>query len=253
MIADKLKKSVLQAAIQGKLTEQLPTDGDAIDLLNQIRAEKSKLIADKKIKPDKPLPPIQPDEIPFDIPQNWTWVYFGDIFQHNTGKTQNSSIKNKNGTLKKFITTSNLYWNFFDFSKVKEMFFSDSELPRYTATKGDLLICEGGDYGRSAIWNYDYDVCFQNHIHRARPIITNSLCVKFYYYVLYFFKNKNLIEGKGIGIKGLSTNVLHQLLIPLPPLAEQKRIVARLEKILPEVELLAESERELDDLQKTSN
>lgn len=87
MIADKLKKSVLQAAIQGKLTEQLPTDGDAKDLLKQIRAEKAKLIADGKIKPDKKLPPITAEEIPFDIPTNWTWCRLGDICNYGTNST----------------------------------------------------------------------------------------------------------------------------------------------------------------------
>ena len=70
MFADRLKKSLLQAAIQGQLTEQLPTDGDARDLLRKIRAEKTKLIADKKIKAEKPLPPVTDDEIPFDIPDS---------------------------------------------------------------------------------------------------------------------------------------------------------------------------------------
>ena len=94
MIADKLKKSILHAAIQGKLTQQLSTDGDANDLINQIRAEKSKLIADKKIKPDKPLPPITADEIPFDIPQNWCWCRLGDILKFVQYGTAKKSQKN---------------------------------------------------------------------------------------------------------------------------------------------------------------
>lgn len=83
MFADRLKKSLLQAAIQGQLTEQLPTDGDARDLLRKIRAEKTKLIATKKIKAEKPLPPFNDDEIPFDIPDNWCWVRLGDVCQIN--------------------------------------------------------------------------------------------------------------------------------------------------------------------------
>ena len=79
MIDDKLRKSILQQAIQGKLSEQLPTDGNSSDLLADIRAEKNKLIADGKIKKEKPLPPISPDEIPFDIPKNWQWMRLGDI------------------------------------------------------------------------------------------------------------------------------------------------------------------------------
>lgn len=250
MTAETLKKSILQQAIQGKLLPQNPADEPASELLKKIFAQRQKLIEEGKIKAAPPLTPITPDEIPFDIPENWCWCHFGDIFQHNTGKTQNSSSKTKNGTLRKFITTSNLYWDKFDFTKVKEMLFSDSELERYTATKGDLLICEGGDYGRSAIWDYDYDVCFQNHIHRARPILKNSLCVKFYYYVIFLFKSIGLIEGKGIAIKGLSNENLRKILIPLPPLAEQKIIVAKLEKLMPLLERLDAAEKKLAALDK---
>ena len=231
MTAQELKNSILELAVQGKLVPQIAGEGNARDLLEAIRKERAHLIKDGKLKKDKPLPPITDDEIPFEIPENWCWVRFGDIFEHNTGKTQNSSVETK-GVLRKFITTSNLYWNEFDFSKVKEMPFSDTELTRCTATKGDLLICEGGDYGRSAIWNYDYDVCFQNHIHRARPFLKDSLCIEFYYYVIFLFKNINLIEGRGVGIKSLSTENLHKMFIPLPPLAEQKRIVAKIEELL---------------------
>ena len=98
----------------------------------------------------------------------------------------NSSAKeiNKTGSIRKFITTSNLYWNEFDFTNVKEMFFSDEELPRCTVTKGDILINEGGAYfGRTAIWNYDYDICFQNHVHRLRPFIEIERL--YFYYIFY--------------------------------------------------------------------
>lgn len=78
-ICDDLRQSVLQAAIQGKLTKQLPEDGTAADLLASIKAEKEKLIKEKKIKKEKPLAPISEDEIPFDIPDNWEWVKLGEL------------------------------------------------------------------------------------------------------------------------------------------------------------------------------
>ena len=167
-----MKKSILQYAIQGKLVEQRAEEGTGEELYQQIQAEKQQLIEEKKIKKEKPLAEISEDEIPFDIPGSWKWVRVGEIFAHNTGKAMNSTAKkvDKPGSVKRFITTSNLYWNSFDFSSVKEMFFSDDELERCTVTKGDLLMCEGGAYyGRTAIWNYDYDICFQNHVHRLRP------------------------------------------------------------------------------------
>lgn len=245
MTAKDLKNALLQEAVQGKLVPQIESEGNARDLLDEICKEKAILINEGKLKKEKTLAEIKEEEIPFDIPDSWCWCRFGDIFQHNTGKTQNSSVETKNGTLRKFITTSNLYWNEFDFTKVKEMLFSENELSKCTVTKGDLLICEGGEYGRSAIWKYDYDVCFQNHVHRARAIKANTLYVEFYFYLIYLYKNIGLIEGRGVGIKSLSTENLHQVIIPLPPFAEQKRIVAAIEKFMPLIEEYGKKETEL--------
>ena len=150
MTPQKLKNSILQLAIQGKLVEQRPKEGTGEELFQQIQAKKQALMKVGDIKKEKPLPPITEDDIPFDIPENWVWAYVGDIFLHNTGKAQNSSGSD-NGVMRKFITTSNLYWNHFDFSKVKEMPFTEKELQRCTVKKGDLLVCEGGDCGRAAI------------------------------------------------------------------------------------------------------
>lgn len=106
------------------------------------------------------------DEVPFEIPETWEWVRLGEVFQHNTGKALNAT--NKAGELHEYITTSNLYWNRFELSTLKSMFFTASEIDKCTAAKGDLLVCEGGDFGRAAIWNYDATICIQNHIHRLR-------------------------------------------------------------------------------------
>lgn len=234
-----MKKSLLQYAIQGKLVKQRPEEGTAEELFEQIQEEKHRLIKEKKIKKEKPLPEITDDEKPFDIPESWKWVRVGEIFAHNTGKAMNSSAKkvNKAGAKRKFITTSNLYWNSFDFSSVKEMFFSDDELERCTVRKGDLLMCEGGAYyGRTAIWNYDYDICFQNHIHRLRSYKPVELL--FFYHLFYFYKSMNMMKAKGTAMPGLSSQTLHQMVLPLPPLSEQKRIVEKLERLLPLCEQL---------------
>lgn len=234
-----MQKSILQMAIQGKLVEQRPEEGTGEELYRQIQDEKQKLIEEGKIKKEKPLPEITEDEIPFDIPESWKWCHVGELFAHNTGKAMNSSAKkvDKPGSIRKFITTSNLYWNTFDFSTVKEMFFSDDELERCTVTKGDLLMCEGGAYyGRTAIWNYDYDVCFQNHIHRLRPYC--ELGLTYFYHVFFFYKNTGMMNAKGTAMPGLSSDTVHKMIVPLPPLAEQKRIVAKLEEILPLCERL---------------
>lgn len=234
-----MKKSILQYAIQGKLVEQRPEEGTGEELYRQIQTEKQRLIKEGKIKKEKPLPEIAEDEIPFEIPDSWRWCYVGDLFNHNTGKAMNSSAKktDKPGAIRPFITTSNVYWNSFDFSVVKEMFFSDDEVERCTVTKGDILMCEGGAYfGRTAIWNYDYDICFQNHVHRLRPY--QEIDLMFFYHIFFFYKNMNMMKAKGTAMPGLSSITLHQMIIPLPPLAEQKRIVAKLEEILPLCEQL---------------
>ena len=234
-----MKKSILQYAIQGKLVEQRPEEGTGEELYQQIQTEKQRLIKDGKIKKEKPLGEISEDEVPFEIPDSWRWCYVGDLFNHNTGKAMNSSAKktDKPGAIRPFITTSNVYWNSFDFSVVKEMFFSDDEVERCTVTKGDILMCEGGAYfGRTAIWNYDYDICFQNHVHRLRPY--QEIDLMFFYHIFFFYKNMNMMKAKGTAMPGLSSITLHQMIIPLPPLAEQKRIVAKLEEILPLCERL---------------
>ena len=246
MTAKDLKNALLQEAVQGKLVPQIASEGNARDLLEEIRKEKAKLVKEEKIKKEKPLPDITEEDIPFDIPENWCWCRVGDIFQHNTGKAMNSSAKeiNKTGSIRKFITTSNLYWNEFDFTNVKEMFFSDDELPRCTVTKGDILINEGGAYfGRTAIWNYDYDICFQNHVHRLRPFI--KIEREYFYYIFYLYRNTNRMQSKGTAMPGLSSEVLHSTIIPLPPLTEQKRIVAAIEKFMPLIEEYGKKETEL--------
>ena len=240
-----LKKSILQEAVQGKLVPQNPDDEPASVLLERIRAEKQELIKQGKIKQNKnesviitrdkiPYEIIDgkerciADEVPFEIPDSWCWCRLGTIFQHNTGKTLNSS--NHQGTMMQYITTSNLYWDRFELDKLREMLFTDSEVEKCTVTKGDLLVCEGGDIGRAAIWNYDYPMRIQNHIHRLRSYAPVE--VYFFYYVFYLYKRAGLIGGKGIGIQGLSSNAIDKLLIPLPPLAEQKKVVAKIEELM---------------------
>ena len=247
MTPQELRNSIFQLAIQGKLVEQRPEEGTAAELYKQIQAEKQVLIKTGKIKKEKPLPEIAEDEVPFEIPESWMWVYIGDIFLHNTGKAQNAS-GSANGTIRKFITTSNLYWGYFDFSKVKEMPFTEQEIERCSARKGDLLVCEGGDCGRSAIWTYDEEVCIQNHVHRLRPYC--NLSIEYYYYLFYLYKFTGRLRGRGVAIQGLSSEAIHKVICPFPPLAEQKRIVAKIEELLPLIERYEKAWSRLEDFNK---
>jgi type I restriction enzyme S subunit len=249
------KSKILDLAIRGKLVPQNPNDEPASVLLERIRAEKEELIKQGKIKRDKKESIIFrgddnsyyeqcgkkieciDSEIVFDIPHKWSWVRLGELFQHNTGKALNSS--NTSGTKMQYITTSNMYWDRFELTHLKEMVFTDSEVVKCTVKKGDLLVCEGGDIGRSAIWCFDYPMRIQNHIHRLRPYTTIS--VKFYYYIFFLYKQTGLIGGKGIGIQGLSSNALHKLLFPLPPLSEQYRIVEAIETVFAQLDSILTS------------
>ncbi len=203
------KSKILDLAIHGKLVPQDPNDEPAAELLKRINP-KAEITCDNG-----------------HYPKGWKSAILGDIFNHNTGKALNSS--NKEGVLRKYLTTSNVYWNRFDLSVIKQMPFKDSELEKCTVTKGDLLVCEGGDIGRSAIWNCNYDICIQNHIHRLRP--KGDLNVLFYYYILRYLKEHHRIGGKGIGLLGLSSNELHKIEMPLPPRKEQDKIVAKIEEL----------------------
>ena len=245
-IVTDLKKSILQEAMQGKLVPQIAEEGTAQELLEQIKAEKQKLVKEGILKKsalndsvvfrgddnkyytiNKKEKICIDDEIPFDIPDTWEWCRLGTLFSHCTGKALNSS--NLKGQLMTYITTSNLYWDRFELGNIKQMRFTDEEIEKCTATFGDLLVCEGGDVGRAAIWNYPYDIRIQNHIHKLRAY--KQLCTKFFFWVFYFYKATGRIGGKGIGIQGLSSKALDNILIPLPPLKEQQRIVAQIEKL----------------------
>ena len=269
MNGKQLKNSILQWAIQGKLVPQDPNDEPASVLLEKIRQEKERLIKEKKIKRDKNASIIYrgednsyyekmlatgevkciDEEIPFDVPNGWEWTRIGNIFNHTSGKQQSSSNKG-GGTPQKFITTSNLYWGHFVLDNVKVMNFTDEEIKTCSATKGDLLVCEGGaGYGRSAIWNEDYDICLQNHVHRLRPCVS-GIC-EYVYYFIYLLKESNNLASVGTAMPGLSANRLKGLLLPFPSLTEQKRIVLKLEGLLPQIDKYSKVQNQLDELNTT--
>ena len=241
-----LKKSVLQEAIQGKLVPQIEAEGTAQELLEQIQQEKQKLAKEGKLKKSALNDSIIfkgddnkyyeqiggkivdiTDEMPFEIPDTWAWVRIGILFAHNNGKQLNKS--NSSGRFMEYITTSNLYWDGFKLDNLKKMPFEKNEIERCQAIKGDLLVCEGGDVGRTCIWEYDFPIMLQNHIHKLRAYY--PLCTKYFYYIFYLYNKIGIIGGKGIGIQGFSAKALHNTLVPLPPLSEQKRICSRISEL----------------------
>ena len=207
----KAKNKILDLALKGHLVPHDPADVPAIDLLQRINPH---------FVPSDNLHYIE------NLPKGWCFSTIGDIFQHNTGKALNGI--DREGVMRRYITTSNLYWDRFDLSEERMMPFTEKEQEKCRAQKGDLLVCEGGDIGRAAIWPYEESVMIQNHIHRLRP--RASLSVRFFYYIFYLYKQKGLIGGKGIGIQGLSSRELDKMVIPVPPVNEQHRIVTAIEE-----------------------
>ena len=245
------KKAILQEAVQGKLVPQIASEGNAKDLLEEIRKEKLSHGLDfanaksgkRKSKKETALAGSNPcditeEEIPFEIPENWCWCRITDIATCELGKTKDA-LKNK-GEMKNYLCSINIQEEGIDLSKVKQMKFEKSEYERYTVKKNDLLICEGGDAGRCAIYDRDEPMYYQNALHRVRFFC--DLNPKFYLYVFQVYKaNKILTEAsKGVTIQHLTGAALKELCFPLPPLAEQKRIVAAIEKMLPLCEKLGE-------------
>lgn len=207
------RSKILDLAIHGKLVPQDPSDEPASELLKRI------------------APNVKPCDTSHygNIPESWCVTKLGEVYNHTTGKALKKS--NTVGVLREYLTTSNVYWNSFDFTEVRSMYFSNDELEKCTVQKGDLLVCNGGDVGRAAIWNYDYNICIQNHISRLRSKYIDVVDNLFYCYVFSYLKQKGKLNGKGVAITSLSATDILSIPIPLPPIQEQKRIVNGLSEI----------------------
>lgn len=231
-----MQKSILQMAIQGKLVEQRPEEGTGEELYQQIQQEKQRLIKSGTIKKEKPLPEITEDEIPFDIPEGWRWVRLPDVSQMCLGKMLD---KQKNtGTAMPYLRNVNVRWGAFDLTDLLEMKFEDVQDDRFLIKRDDLVMCEGGEPGRCAVWQDDAPMHFQKALHRIR--FHKGINVMFYYYAFRLYACNGIFNRlfTGTTIKHLTGQSLEKIIIPLPPLAEQKRIVAKLEEILPLCERL---------------
>ena len=264
MTAQQLKNSILQMAVQGKLVPQDPNDEPASVLLERIRAEKERLIKEKKIKREKnpsvifkgadntPYEKIGDevrslaDEIPFDIPDSWEWVTLQTIATSSLGKTLDKA-KNK-GDLKPYLCSINVYWDGIDLTTVKEARLEENELPKYLLRPGDLLICEGGDVGRSAVWESTQEMYYQNALHRVR--FYGEINPHYFQLLLECYKGNQILDAysKGMTIKHLVQTALNTIVFPLPPLSEQNRIVNAAKRLLPYLHSYDKAEQKLTAL-----
>lgn len=241
-----LRKLVLVLAVQGRLVAQAQGQHSEA-LLERIEEDKRALVVAGSIRPPRPLPDVSFPEQAHPIPDSWAWVRFGSISMHNSGKTLDS-MRNS-GHPRDYITTSNLYWGRFELGNVKQMLIRDEEMAKCTARKNDLLICEGGEAGRAAVWTDEAEVCFQNHIHRAR--FYGEINPFFAYRFLEKLNATGEINAhrKGIGISNLSSKALAMIAMPLPPLEEQARIVARVDELMALCDTLEEQQQDRRKLQ----
>jgi len=234
-----MKKSILQYAIQGKLVEQRAEEGTGEELYQQIQAEKQHLIAEKKIKKEKPLPEIAENEIPFDIPESWKWVRLNNIAEsivdcpHSTPKyldmeTEYCTIDTNCIDGKGDITK----WRYVDADTYT------ARIARLTPQKDDIVYTREGSICRAAILPEGPKVCLGQRVMLIRS--ANGVFPQFIRRLLMspMVIRKLTEQQKGIGAKHVNVSDVCNLILPLPPLAEQERIVAKLEEILPLCERL---------------
>ena len=252
MKAQDLKNSILQLAIQGKLVPQDPNDESAEVLYAKIQAEKQKLIKEGKIKKDKPLPPIPDDEVPFSIPPSWKWVRLGEIVKYTMGKTPSRNDYEMWGECYNWVSISDLIDGKTIFTtKEKISQKSYNEVFRGNIIPaGTLLMSFKLTIGKVSILGFDG---FHNEaIISIFPYIDTEKATTMYLFKLLpyltFFSTEIKTAVKGIT---LNSDSLSKLLIPLPPLAEQKRIVAKIEELEPLIKQYEQAETELSTLNDT--
>lgn len=254
----KLRQAILSEAIQGKLVPQDPNDEPASILLEKIKAEKEKLIKEKKIKKEKPLPLISEEEIPYELPKGWEWYRLGNlteiITKGSSPKWQGVNYCDKeNGIL--FITSENV--TNYKINLTKEKFvdkkFNEIE-PRSILKQGDFLMnIVGASIGRTAIYNLNVN---NANINQAVCLI-RILNLNYFEtnYLLHFFNSQLCISymyDKQVDMvrPNLSMGNIAKFLIPLPPLAEQKRIVQKVDQLM---KLCDELESQVKENQKNSS
>ena len=236
MTPQELKSSILQLAIQGKLVEQRPEEGTGEELYQQIQAEKKRLIQEGKIKKEKPLPEIAEDEVPFEIPESWKWVQWGEIVNIVSARRVHQSDWKMEGIpfyrareIAKLATDGYVENELFISQELYEE-FSKSGVPK----EGDLMVTAVGTLGKTYIVKdkdhfYYKDasvICFENYAH---------VCPEYLKYLMESELMKSQIRSNsgGTTVATLTMVRMVEYLMPLPPLAEQKRIVAQIEGLLP--------------------
>ena len=236
MTPQELKSSILQLAIQGRLVEQRPEEGTGEELYQQIQAEKKRLIQEGKIKKEKPLPEIAEDEVPFESPESWAWVRLNSVISLLSGSDLTPDKYNAIEKGIPYITgASNIEGNQLIINRW-------TEYPNNIARKGDLLLTCKGTVGKTII-------LVETEVHIARQIMALSAVMIDTVYLKYFIEGQvETLKSKAKSmIPGIERDNVLKLLMPLPPLAEQKRIVAKIEELLPYLDRYEKAWNRLED------
>ena len=234
---DALEQTLLQLAVRGLLVPQDPQDEPASALLARIREEKDRLIAEGKIKRDKPLAAIAEEEKPFGLPRGWEWVRLGSVALISSGITLGRKTAISFPVLLPYLRVANVQRGHLNLSSMKDVVIDETELERFQISDGDLLITEGGDWdkvGRTAIWRDELPICLhQNHVFKARgtssewnpvwaELFLNSAVAR-----AYFASSAKQTTN----LASINMTQLKECLFPVAPLAEQSRIVARVAQL----------------------
>lgn len=235
---DALKQTILQLAVMGKLVPQDPSDEPASALLARIAAEKARLVKEKKIKKEKPLPAISENEKPFELPKGWEWCRFEDIVDIQSGITKGRKLTNRVLTTVPYLSVANVQRGYVDVTGIKSVALPVDEVEKYQVLSGDLLITEGGDWdkvGRTAIWADEMPyVAHQNHVFKARKLLQEQDESW-----LEMFLNGPSARDYFAGSSKQTTNLasinktqLRGCLIAIPPQNEKSCIVAKVDELI---------------------
>lgn len=249
MTPQELKSSILQLAIQGKLVEQRPEEGTAEELYQHIQEEKQRLIKEGKIKKEKPLPEITEDEVPYDIPESWKWVRWGTIAKSIQYGYNASALSS--GTIKMVrisdIQNGQVIWDSVPYCEIQ-----NEDISTYLLEPNDILFARtGGTVGKSyLVSTVPEKAIYAGYLIRTQ--YSNSLCPK---YLKYFMESTlywSQLRSGTIATAQPNCNgkTLSKMILPLPPLAEQKRIVSKIEELLPLVDRYEKAWTKLEEFNK---
>ncbi len=232
-----LRQAILQLAVMGKLVPQDPNDEPASVLLERIREEKARLVKEGKIKKSEKLLPIEASEIPYELPDSWDWVRVDDCYEV-AGGIQKTPKRQPVSNYFPYLRVANVYRRRLDLSEIKYFELFEGDLERWRLKAGDLLIVEGNgseeEIGRCAIWHEEIKDCVhQNHLIMSRPIGHQGSL----FTLLFLNSPGGMEEMKRLaittsGLYSLSVGKIRGIIVPLPPVNEQKRIVAKVDQLM---------------------